>query len=321
MGHAIIPISVVIPTYNRSRLIRRAITCVLAQTVPCKELLVVDDGSTDDTVDVVRGFGPPVRLIPQQHGGPSRARNLGVAEATTEWIAFLDSDDLWHPDYLERMARAIARTNGEAAIYFTDVEYDYGTSRAFHWTKSSYATARDIDLVRDGAAIALMGTHPMLMPFSVFRKDVYLRYGGLWEELWSGEDTHLFTRIALAEPVCAVAGSGGIVTADEGDPGNRLTVAYSSDTVRRWRGQVKMYADLLARAPGLTPAHRCELKRRLAHSYWRVARLSWLEGQRRPAFAALFHSLRADPGVVPAVLRDAALRKFNEAGRSTPAAR
>jgi len=321
MDPGTIRFSVVIPTYNRARLIVRAVRCALDQTFPCQEVLVVDDGSTDETATVVNAMGPRVRFLAQEHGGPSRARNCGVGQATSEWIAFLDSDDLWHPDYLERMARAIAQTNGEAAIYFSDVEYDYGTSRALHWTNFGYTPAQEIDLVRNASAIAMMGTHPMLMPFSVFRKDVYLRYGGLWEELWSAEDTHLFTRIALGEPVCAVAGSGGIVTADEGDPENRLTIAFGTDTVRRWKGQVKMYTDLLTTTPGLTSSQCSVLYRRLAHSYWRVARLSWIEGQRRPAFAALFCSLRADPGVVPLVLRDAALRRFKEGGWFTPAAR
>jgi glycosyltransferase involved in cell wall biosynthesis len=230
MGHSTIPISVVIPTYNRSRLLRRAIACVLDQTVSCKEILVVDDGSTDDTVDVVRSFGPPVRLILQQHGGPSRARNLGVAESTTDWIAFLDSDDLWHPDYLERMSGAIGSTSGTAAVYFSDVTYD--TTTQTHWQKSGFVSPEPIHLIPEASRVAMMETHPMLLPFTVFRKDVYQRYGGLLETLWSAEDTHLFIRLGLGETLCAVKHIGGIVTSDESDPRNRLTMEYDSGTVR-----------------------------------------------------------------------------------------
>ena len=306
MGHATIPISVVIPTYNRSRLIQRAITCVLAQTVPCKELLIVDDGSTDDTVDVVRSFGPPVRLIPQQHGGPSRARNLGVAEATTDWIAFLDSDDLWHPDYLERMSAAIGATSGKAAVYFSDVNYD-NTART-HWAKAGFVSAEPVHLFTDASRVAMMETHPMLLPFSVFRKDVYQRYGGLLDTLWSGEDTHLFIRLGLGEALCAVNHIGGVVTSDEADPRNRLTLEYDSSTLRRWRGLVVMYTHVLRTTPSMPRSARSELRARLAHCYWRIARLSWMGRKYRDVLPALSRSFITDFRVTPRVVLDAIAR-------------
>jgi glycosyltransferase involved in cell wall biosynthesis len=297
--------SVVIPTYNRAQLIGRAIDCVLRQTFPCQELLIVDDGSTDDTQAVVNAVGPPVRFIPQSHGGPSKARNLGVSEASAEWIAFLDSDDVWHPDYLARMAGAIEATCGKAALYFSDVEYAEGAVRSMHWKNCQFVSPEPVALIDNASNIAIMGTHPMLLPFSIFRKDVYLKCGGLWEELWSAEDTHLFIRIGMTESVCAVAGSGGVVTSDEGDPANRLTLAFDSKTLRRWIGMVKMYTDLLEKLPTLTPAHRKELTKRLAFSSWRIGRISWREGKGAVALKEIFTSLRTDPTVVPLALADA----------------
>lgn len=305
--------SVVIPTYNRERLIVRAIRCALEQTYPCDEVIVVDDGSDDGTAEAVAGCGPRVRFIRQDHGGPSRARNRGVREAAGDWIAFLDSDDLWHPGYLEHMAGAIRATDGAAALYFSDVEYDYGSTKELHWTTCGYDPGSPVAFIHPAVAIAMRGTHPMLLPFTVFRRDVYLRYGGLWEELWSAEDTHLFIRVGLHEAVCAVAGSGGIVTADESDPGNRLTIAYDTGTVRRWRAMVRMYEHLLATEPELPPDARRELRHRLAHSHWRVGRLSWQEGKGLDFIASLVRSVRTDPAVVPAVLRDAWRRKTGRA--------
>lgn len=94
-------ISVVIPTYNYGRFIGNAIESVLAQTIPVDEIIVVDDGSTDDTERVVRGYGGKVRYIKQDNKGVSAARNTGVENSSGDFIAFLDADDTWLPKTVE----------------------------------------------------------------------------------------------------------------------------------------------------------------------------------------------------------------------------
>ena len=91
-------ISAVIPTYNRAHLVPRAIRSALAALSPGDEVLVVDDGSSDDTAAVVEAFGPPVSLLRLAHGGTGAARNAGLAAARGPLVAFLDSDDEWFPD-------------------------------------------------------------------------------------------------------------------------------------------------------------------------------------------------------------------------------
>lgn len=93
-------VSVIIPAYNAAEHVARAINSVLAQSSPPLEILVVDDGSSDSTVEVVSGFGPPVRLIRKENGGPASARNLGASLSQGEWLALLDADDWWFPDKL-----------------------------------------------------------------------------------------------------------------------------------------------------------------------------------------------------------------------------
>lgn len=101
-------ISVVIATFNRARFLRKAIESVLAQTHPPSEIIVVDDGSADDSADVARSFGSPVRVISQSNQGLATARNSGIASASGEWLAFLDDDDLWPRDSLKCRAAALA---------------------------------------------------------------------------------------------------------------------------------------------------------------------------------------------------------------------
>ena len=90
-------VSVIIPAYNAGQRVTRTITSALNQTRPVLEVIVVDDGSTDDTVEVVSRFGPPVRVVSKPNGGPASARNLGASQARGEWLAMLDADDWWFP--------------------------------------------------------------------------------------------------------------------------------------------------------------------------------------------------------------------------------
>jgi glycosyltransferase involved in cell wall biosynthesis len=95
-------ISVVIPCYNAGRFLQETLTSVLQQTYPAYEVVVVDDGSSDDSASIAAAFGSPVRVILQSNHGESVARNRGIDEARGDWIAFLDADDLWAPAKLER---------------------------------------------------------------------------------------------------------------------------------------------------------------------------------------------------------------------------
>lgn len=100
-------VSVVIPTYNRAALLARAIDSVVSQTVEPLEILVVDDGSTDDTKTLIRERYPQIRYLAQENRGVSAARNRGIAESQGELIAFLDSDDAWVESKLEKQIAAM----------------------------------------------------------------------------------------------------------------------------------------------------------------------------------------------------------------------
>ncbi|MCM8782638.1 MAG: glycosyltransferase family 2 protein, partial [Candidatus Omnitrophica bacterium] len=95
-------VNIIIPTYNRSLFLCKAIESILAQTFNDFEIIVVDDGSTDNTRSVLEKYGYPIRYLYQQKQGRSEARNTGIKIAKGEYIAFLDDDDIWMPDKLEK---------------------------------------------------------------------------------------------------------------------------------------------------------------------------------------------------------------------------
>lgn len=107
--------SVIIPNYNYGRYLRQAIDSVLAQSYVRTEILVVDDGSSDESATIVRGYGDRVRWIQQHRAGVSAARNRGVQESHGDLVAFLDADDYWHPRKLERQ---LARWMNEPTVGF-----------------------------------------------------------------------------------------------------------------------------------------------------------------------------------------------------------
>ena len=110
-------VAVVIPVYNGAHFVGKAIESVLAQTRPAAEVLVVNDGSTDNIEEVVGKYGAAVRTVSKPNGGLSSARNAGIRAASSRYVAFLDADDWWHPRKLEAQIAAIEAEDGANASY------------------------------------------------------------------------------------------------------------------------------------------------------------------------------------------------------------
>lgn len=114
-------VSVIIPTYNRRAVLGRALDSVLAQTRPADEIIVVDDGSSDGTVDYVRQQYPDVHCEVQDNQGVSAARNTGIDKAEGDWIALLDSDDAWLPDKLDRQLTALGQQPDTPLVHCDEI--------------------------------------------------------------------------------------------------------------------------------------------------------------------------------------------------------
>jgi len=118
-------VSCVVPAHNAAAYLSEALTSILGQTHLPFEVVVVDDGSTDETVDIARRHGPPVRVISRECGSPAATRNLGIEAAKGEFVAFLDPDDLWHEDKLRRqLDRFRARPELDCSVTHVRIFWD-----------------------------------------------------------------------------------------------------------------------------------------------------------------------------------------------------
>lgn len=192
-------ISVVIPLYNKVDYIKRAVDSVLMQTFSDFELLVIDDGSTDGSFEQLAGYlDPRLKVIRQNNQGVSSARNSGVGFASADYVAFLDADDCYHSDFLERINLLIS-TNPNAVMYscrFMLVDEDGKTfipkgrlPRGFNGELPCFFAA-----FRQNRSLI----HPSSM---AVRKSVFLEVGGFPVGKAVGEDLQLMLLMALAGPV------------------------------------------------------------------------------------------------------------------------
>jgi GT2 family glycosyltransferase len=186
-------ISVVIPTYNRQHLVQQTIDSVLQQTFSDWELIVVDDGSTDDSRRVLeKRYGSRIRYVYQCNQGESVARNLGVELATGDYVAFLDSDDLWHPDKLKRQIEVMEK-HPDVALVGTQahwINFEGWRLRLpphGHDQKSNSISWADLvlnNVVAGGGSSALV------------RRACLANVGGFDPEIRFGEEWDLWIRIA-----------------------------------------------------------------------------------------------------------------------------
>ena len=287
-------ISAVIPTFNRGHIVGRAIESALAQELAPAEIIVVDDGSVDDTQSVAESYGQTVRYVHQANGGVAAARNRGVREAECDWIAFLDSDDYWVPEHLRRMARAIAATEGEAALYFADLQVPEGEGEHRYWHRCGFEIGGEWELKRDAAEWAFLRVQPMMLQASVLSRRVYWEVGGLPEQLRTREDTLLFFKLGLLYPACAVSGCGTVMTSGDSI---RLTQVYDGRSFEFCDATISLYRELLTGLKGISRERRQILTESLGSSYYALARVFSQRKNYLCAVKSLATSWRVSPSM------------------------
>ena len=183
-------VSAVIPTYNNGPLVTEAVESALAQTYSNKEVIVVDDGSTDDTISRLNKFGSDITVIRQEHAGPPVARNAGIRASRGEFVAFLDSDDLWMP---EKMARCLPpfERNPRVGVVYTAVritEMESGLQYLLPQYTLSGNMARKLFLECHGVNTSTL----------MARRSLLDEVGMFDEELFRAQDWDLMIRMAEA---------------------------------------------------------------------------------------------------------------------------
>ncbi|MBF0196735.1 MAG: glycosyltransferase family 2 protein [Planctomycetes bacterium] len=184
-------VSVVIPTYNRVGRVQNAVESVLAQTYSVAEIIVVDDGSSDQTMAALEKY-QGLTLLQQVNSGPSAARNLGARHAKGEWLAFLDSDDLWQKDKLAKQV-AFSEAHPDIKWLYTNeiwIRDGVRVNQCHHHAKLSgwiYPECLKLCLVSPSSIM--------------LKRDLFWAKGGFDEALWAAEDYDLWLRIACDHPV------------------------------------------------------------------------------------------------------------------------
>ncbi|HVU46972.1 MAG TPA: glycosyltransferase family A protein [Terracidiphilus sp.] len=294
-------VSVVIPTYNRADKVGKTIESALAQTFTDLEVIVIDDGSSDNTGEVLRqAFGDRIRYYAQTNQGASMARNKGIECARGEWIAFLDSDDLWEKDKIEWQLKALERLQPNCGGCYTDTRFfnHEETRTLFQLAEQSYRHTEEIGvnddvlrlLVRPGGA----GMVVCLSSFMV-RSDVVRTTGGFDPKLLYSQDSDFMFRLAMRTGFCYV--NRPLVWFDR-SPAELRHVGVSAQWNRMefFLKDSQLRLEGLLQLKGVTPKHVVKIIReqlREIHSGW----TNWyLEGgQLGNARKAAFNAIRTDP--------------------------
>ena len=194
-------VSVVIPTYNRASVICRTIDNVLDQTYPNIEIIIVDDGSVDNTQEELQKYRNRIRVIRQANAGPSAARNRGIEAALGEFVALQDSDDLWLPTKLERQVSLFQRAGSSVPCCLCDTTLRYTKGPEITAFQLAWLFPRDEEGIWTNVASVLATRFVFFCQTAMIRRDVLERIGGFDETpLKYHEDYELPLRLALEGP-------------------------------------------------------------------------------------------------------------------------
>ena len=190
-------ISVIMPCYNAERFVGEAVDSVLNQTYSNVELVVIEDGSTDDSLGVLRRYDDRIRLLTQRNTGPADARNLGLAHAQGQFVAFLDADDWWSQDCIEKLHAALA-AHPECAVAYCGWQKVGDLDRGTHpFVPRDYEQPNKVELL-------LTGGSPWPIHAALSRKAFIDQVGGFNQDTIASEDYELWLRLAATHRVALV---------------------------------------------------------------------------------------------------------------------
>jgi glycosyltransferase involved in cell wall biosynthesis len=244
-------ISVIMPNYNGAAGIKRSLNCVISQTFQDLELVVVDDGSDDDSVSIIRSLKDPrIKIRQQVHQGVCAARNLGITAAKGKYIAFLDSDDTWDNRFLEELHRALVQFPRAALAYCGWQNLGLPGRRCDPFIPPDYEGERKIELWLEGCRWPI---HAVLV-----KRDAIMDVGGFDRRYPTSEDYYLWLRIVSKHPIVRVP---QVLAYYHHHEGLRATQNRSNMAIDHWRVQ----RAFLSNNPELDSMISPDRKRRLTH--------------------------------------------------------
>ena len=191
-NHKLDTVSVIIPTLNRRKLLKRALSSVLMQTVKPDEVIVIDNGSSDQTDIMVSSSFPTIKYLVEKKRGVSAARNRGICFAQSNWIALLDSDDTWKPNKIEKQLQ-FANQNKDLRLIHTN-EIWYRNGKLLNQMKKHQKSGGNI--FEKSLELCCMSPSS-----SIIKKDVFNDYGFFDEKLEVCEDYDMWVRITAKEEI------------------------------------------------------------------------------------------------------------------------
>jgi GT2 family glycosyltransferase len=339
-------VSVVIPTYNRATIIGRAIESALAQTHRNIEIVIADDGSSDDTRTIVESYGPRVVYVRQANAGVSAARNFGMRHARGEFIAFLDSDDSWEPWKLEAQVAALRR-HPKAGLVWTDMAAVDDRDRLVdaRYLRVMYAAYAEVDIEKTLSQVDTLGALSASVPpelslaavregdlFNgillgnlihtstvVFRRAWFEQTGGFDESFArAGEDYEFYIRLCSGGPVVFIDAPSTIYRTGAAD---QLTApAMMLEIARNNLRAIEKWVPQSVPEIGLSPR---TIRRRFAESFAWVGEEELGAGHRWMAARRLSRSLALMPSLDKRVVLlascavpDTVMRKLRVARRA-----
>lgn len=318
----------VIPTYNRGSLLRKAVQSVLQQTCPVLEIIIVDDGSADDTAAVVERLreqsGIPDRIlyIFQQNRGKSAALNAGLRLVHGKWIAFLDSDDQWLPTKLESQMYALQECRPHCEACFTDSQYINNPQL------QTTAFQRAGMVLNDERGVITDRARYIASPYGIFMQTLLVEahtmrnVGGFAEDLRIRQDIDIIFRIFLETPLCYV--NKPLVLIDRTpNRSEGLIETWTEKNERDFSAQQRMYEKWLRLSETLGRDAQDNARKRLAgfHSTranWHLKNRHYREARR--AIADAIHVKWTPPliakwilaAAVPPIARSIVLKRLRQ---------